>query len=309
MDWLVRVIDVFRFIRAIRCLTMIWIDWIVWLDLIFSIGFRFDSIGDDWRALINWAEWIGFIGFIRLAWGELVLDGIICFIGVIGLYWTGSAWLVDFIPWLSLDWFDWLIGLLGLLWLFYEEEESNAKWKTQIESNGNHGAARAASRGVRKVALWKCGRAKKRALSPPRDTRPLRKDDTHKSRSGNYFSPMLTRCKPGSAREFLSGHAQVETWRRLAATRSKSENSSHFAATGTKLRRASICFCRRTMVMFDNLMLISHQIICLKIACVLMRRLDIFWTIFRKSFVFLWLLMSASQAVKSKHYKILMFQI
>ena len=145
-----------------------WLDCLAWL--VFSIGFRFDSIGDDWRALINWAEWIGFIGCIRLAWGELVLDGLICFIGVIGLYWTGSAWLVDFIPWLSLDWFDWLIGLLGLLWLFYEEEESNAKWKTQIESNGNHGAARAASRGVRKVAFWKCGRAKKNARFHPPGT-------------------------------------------------------------------------------------------------------------------------------------------
>ena len=79
-------IDVIRLIGGIRCLTLSW------------FGFGFDSIGDDWRALINWAEWIGFIGFIRLAWVELVLDGIICFIGVIGLYWTGSAWLVDFIP-------------------------------------------------------------------------------------------------------------------------------------------------------------------------------------------------------------------
>ena len=80
---------------------------------------------------------------------------------------------------------------------------------------------------------------------------PLRKDDTHKSRSGNHFLPMLTRCKSGSAREFLSGHAQVEKWRRLAATRSKSRHGSHFAATGTKLRRASICFCRRPMVVFQ----------------------------------------------------------
>ena len=62
---------------------------------------------------------------------------------------------------------------------------------------------------------------------------------------------MLTRCKSGSAREFLSGHAQVEKWRRLAATRSKSRHGSHFAATGTKLRRASICFCRRPMVVFQ----------------------------------------------------------
>ena len=77
---------------------MKWIDWLGWLDLIDSIGFGFESNGYDWHALINWAEWIGFIGFIRLAWVELVLDGIICFIGVIGLYWTGSAWLVDFIP-------------------------------------------------------------------------------------------------------------------------------------------------------------------------------------------------------------------
>ena len=116
------------------------------------------------------------------------------------------------------------------------------------------------------------GGCAKSALSPPRGTRPLRKDDTHKSRSGNYFSPMLTRCKPGSAREFLSGHAQVETWRRLAATRSKSENSSHFAATGTKLRRASICFCRRTIVIFDNLRLSTYYIICKEISCVFMRR-------------------------------------
>ena len=62
---------------------------------------------------------------------------------------------------------------------------------------------------------------------------------------------MLTRCKPGSARELLSGHAQGEKWRKHVATRSKSRNSSHFAATGTKLRRAGICFCRPTMVVFQ----------------------------------------------------------
>ena len=63
---------------------------------------------------------------------------------------------------------------------------------------------------------------------------------------------MLTRCKSGSPREFLPGHAQVEKWRRLAATRSKSRNGSHFAATGTKLRRACICFCRWTIFVFSN---------------------------------------------------------
>ena len=57
-------IDVVRLIEAIRFLTCIWIDWIGWLDLINSIGFGLDSIGDDWLALSNWAEWIGFIGFI-----------------------------------------------------------------------------------------------------------------------------------------------------------------------------------------------------------------------------------------------------
>ena len=62
---------------------------------------------------------------------------------------------------------------------------------------------------------------------------------------------MLTRCKSGSAREFLSGHAQVEKWRRLAASRSKSRHGRHFPATGTNWRRASICFCRRPMVVFQ----------------------------------------------------------
>ena len=67
-------IDVIRLIGAIRFLTLNWIDWIGWLDLIDSIGFGFDSIGDDWLALIYWAEWIGLFGFVRLAWVELVLD-------------------------------------------------------------------------------------------------------------------------------------------------------------------------------------------------------------------------------------------
>ena len=80
-----------------------------------------------------------------------------------------------------------------------------------------------------------------------RSALPLRKDDTHKSKSGRHFLPALTRCKSGSTTEFLSGHAQVEKWRRLAATRSKSRNISHFAATGAKLRRASIWFCRQTL--------------------------------------------------------------
>ena len=40
---------------------------------------------------------------------------------------------------------------------------------------------------------------------------------------------MLTRCKSGNPTEFLTGHAQVEKWRRLAATRSKSRNGRHFA--------------------------------------------------------------------------------
>ena len=74
------------------------IDWIGCLDLIDLIGFGFDSIGDDWLALTNCAEWIGFFGAVKLAWIELVLDLIICFLGVIGLYWMGSAWLLDFVP-------------------------------------------------------------------------------------------------------------------------------------------------------------------------------------------------------------------
>ena len=67
-------IDVIRLIGAIRCLTLNSIDWIGCLDLIDLIGFGFDSIGDDWLALINWAEWIGFCGAVKLAWIELVLD-------------------------------------------------------------------------------------------------------------------------------------------------------------------------------------------------------------------------------------------
>ena len=69
---------------------------------------------------------------------------------------------------------------------------------------------------------------------------------------------MLTRCKSGIAREFLSGHAQVEKWRRLGATRSKSRHSNHFGATGTKLRRASTCFCRRPMVVFQIVLNDAH---------------------------------------------------
>ena len=76
MDWLVRVIDVIRLMGAIRCLTLHWIDWIGCLDLIDSIGFGIYSIGDDWLVLINLAEWIGHIAFIRLAWAELVLNRI-----------------------------------------------------------------------------------------------------------------------------------------------------------------------------------------------------------------------------------------
>ena len=64
-------IDVLRLSGAIRCLTLSWIDWIGRLDLIDSIGFGVDLIGDEWPALINWAELIGFIGFIRVAWVEL----------------------------------------------------------------------------------------------------------------------------------------------------------------------------------------------------------------------------------------------
>ena len=56
--------DVIWLIGAIRCLILSWIDWIGWLDLIDSIGFGVDSIGDEWLALVNWAEWIGLIGFI-----------------------------------------------------------------------------------------------------------------------------------------------------------------------------------------------------------------------------------------------------
>ena len=68
MDRLVRVIDVIRLMGAIRCLTLNWIDWIGCLDLIDSIGFGVYSIGDDWLVLINLAEWIGYIAFIKLAW-------------------------------------------------------------------------------------------------------------------------------------------------------------------------------------------------------------------------------------------------
>ena len=67
-------IDVIRLIGAIRCLTLNSIDWIGCLELIVSIGLGVDSIGDDWLALIYWAEWIGLFGFVRLAWVELVLD-------------------------------------------------------------------------------------------------------------------------------------------------------------------------------------------------------------------------------------------
>ena len=70
---------------------------------------------------------------------------------------------------------------------------------------------------------------------------------TRTSREVVTILPMLTRCMSGIAKEFLSGHAQVEKWRRLAATRSTSRRGSHFCSD----RRASICFCRRPMVVFQ----------------------------------------------------------